>query len=414
MLGGSGAVRGRLGRWHVLCTLSRSAGSEEGRLGSTRAHRAVQGAIFVLLLAASHGAGSAPLEPGQTDVWQPPNPNLYGVTAQGERVWAVGYWGTVLYSQDAGAAWTAQQTPTYATLYGVSFADARHGWVVGQAGTVLRTTDGGASWEPQVVRVADGEGTRRPLGTHLFGVAAVSPTVAWAVGDLGVVIRTQDGEHWQRVDLPRELLMDGQVPDRIFNAVVFSDAEHGWIVGEFGTTLRTRDGGETWTGARTFVDAVEELYLFDVSAPDALRAAAVGLAGSVLVTDDGGATWRARDVGTSAGLFGVVWVDGGAAVVGDRGEIFATDDRGATWSTAKRPRLFNWIQDVAGVDGARLYAVGEKGVILGSADAGASWSQLFGRKPPPHPAVSVPEPGGRPDAGPQEHALPLLDERGER
>ncbi|MGI9590177.1 MAG: WD40/YVTN/BNR-like repeat-containing protein [Myxococcota bacterium] len=381
-------------------------------MGSRRRRIAVGGALVVLLLAAATEAFPGPLEPGQKTSWQPPNPDLYAVAARGDHVWAVGYWGAVLRSQDAGATWTVLQTPTHATLSGVSFADERNGWVVGQMGAVLRTRDGGDSWEPQRVQVEDETGGARPLGIHLFAVAAVSPTAAWAVGDLGVVIRTEDGERWRKVELPESLLADGQVPDRIYNAVVFSDPAHGWIVGEFGTTLRTSDGGATWTSARTFVDAVEELYLFDVSAPDARRAAAVGLGGSVVVTDDGGATWRGRSVDTSAGLFGVVWNDERATVVGDRGEIYATGDRGASWKSAQRPRLFNWIQAVAGADAARLYAVGEKGLVLASSDGGASWSQLLGREPPPSAAISIPEAGPRADPGLQEQALPVLGEPG--
>jgi photosystem II stability/assembly factor-like uncharacterized protein len=381
-------------------------------LESHRWRTIAQAGMALLLLAAAPGEWSEPLEPGRKDAWWPPNPDLYGVAARGERVWAVGYWGSVLRSLDAGATWTALETPTHATLYAVSFADDRHGWVVGQGGVVLHTSDGGDSWELQEVRVEDGNGTPGALRTHLFGVAALSPSAAWAVGDLGVVIRTGDGAHWRGVDISGAVPMDGQVQERIYNAVAFSDAEHGWIVGEFGTTLRSDDAGETWTGTRTFVDAVEELYLFDVSAADARRAAAVGLGGSVVVTDDGGATWRGRSVDTSAGLFGVAWADERAAVVGDRGQIYATDDGGTRWRAAKRPRLFNWIQAVTRADGPRLYAVGEKGLILASDDGGVSWSQLLGREPPPEAAVSIPEPGTQPETGVPQQPIPLLGEPG--
>ncbi len=379
-------------------------------MGKARRFLGLLAAVSAVAVAAPDGGSTRSLEPGHEDSWEAPEPDLYGVVARGDRIWAVGYWGTVLRSEDAGQTWTAVQTPTHTTLYGVSFADDRHGWAVGARGAVLRTTDGGASWTLQTVRLTDDEGSARALDTHLFGVAAVSPAAAWAVGDLGAVVRSEDGgETWRRVPMP--FLADGQVQDRIFNAVRFSDPARGWIVGEFGTTLRTSDGGQTWTGRRDFVDAVEDLYLFDVSPADGQRAAAVGLSGSVVVTEDGGATWRGRRVATSAGLFGVSWVGERAAVVGDRGEIYSTSDRGGSWTAAERPRLFNWIQAVTRTDGARLYAVGEKGLILGSEDGGASWSQLLGREPPPLSAVSIPAPAARPDPGVQERGIPLLGER---
>lgn len=349
-------------------------------MADPRARRGRVPAVVVAALLAGAAWGAA-LEPGQKDAWQPPNPDLYAVLARDGRVWAVGYWGSVLRSDDAGRTWTSVATPTHATLYGVSFADARHGWIVGQAGTLLRTSDGGDTWSAQPVMLRVAGAAPEPLHTNLFGVAAVSPSAAWAVGDLGVVLRCRDGESWERVRISEQVLGEENVPDRIFNAVAFNDPAHGWIVGEFGTTLRTSDGGESWQGARSFVDGVEDLYLFDVSAPDPQHAAVVGLAGSALFTEDGGATWRARNVDTSAGLFGVVWSDGSASAVGDRGEVYTSSDGGRRWVSAPRPRLFNWIRDVAR-DGVRLYAVGEKGLILGSDDGGASWSQLHGRKPP--------------------------------
>jgi photosystem II stability/assembly factor-like uncharacterized protein len=384
------------------------APDEEAGVADPHPRRGWTGAALVAALLAG-AAWGAPLEPGRKDAWQPPNPDLYAVLARDGRVWAVGYWGSVLRSEDAGRTWTAPATPTHATLYGVSFADARHGWAVGQAGTVLHTSDGGDTWSAQPVMLQVAGAAPEPLRTNLFDVAAVSPSAAWAVGDLGVVLRCRDGESWERVWISEQVLGEENVPDRIFNAVAFDDPTHGWIVGEFGTTLRTNDGGETWQGARSFVDGVEDLYLFDVSSPDPRHAAVVGLAGSVLVTGDGGATWRARNVDTSAGLFAVVWTDRAGTAVGDRGEVYTTSDGGRSWVSAPRPHLFNWIRGVAR-DGDRLYAVGEKGLILGSDDAGASWSQLHGRKPPPLSAVSIPGAAPRPGSGVGERSIPLLGE----
>jgi photosystem II stability/assembly factor-like uncharacterized protein len=358
-------------------------------------------ALALLLI----GGAAADFDPAHPERWAVPDPDLFGVAARGDLVWAVGYWGTLLQSSDAGATWSRASSGTTATLYDVSFADARHGWAVGEGGLILRSTDGGTSWSRQSARVTDLlDGLERTLDTHLFGVAALSPDEAWAVGDMGVVLRVSDGEHWAHFPIPEASFGDEEIPDRIFNAVSFADARHGWIVGEFGTTLRTADGGLSWSGARTFAGAPDDLYLFDVAAADARRAAVVGLAGSILVTEDGGATWAARSAETSAGLYGVLWHGTSGIAVGDRGELFRTGDAGARWSSPQRPTLFNWLAAVERADRRRLFAVGEKGLVLGSRDGGATWTQLLGRRPPPLAGVSIPQPKGE---VPQDPAIPL-------
>jgi photosystem II stability/assembly factor-like uncharacterized protein len=357
----------------------------------------------LLALAVPTASGAADFDPGRPDTWQIPHPDLYAVVARGDLVWAVGYWGTVLRSTDAGATWTAMETGTRATLFDVSFADDRAGWAVGEGGVVLRTADGGLTWAREGIEVGDGLGGSRPLDVHLFGVCALSPDEAWAVGDLGVLLRRRAGG-WESVAIPPESFADENVPDRILNAVDFLDPLHGWIVGEFGTTLRTTDGGATWVGARTFIGVAQDLYLFDVSALDERRAAAVGLAGNVLVTEDGGATWEPRRTETSAPLYGIAWGDEIGIAVGNRGEMFATEDAGRSWLAPKRPRVFNWLSGVT--RGSGFYAVGEKGLVLRSED-GESWSQLAGREPPPLSGVSVPDPGRSRELGPESVRIPF-------
>lgn len=357
--------------------------------------RGLLAAVVGGLLAAGGAVASSDFDPAHPEGWKLPGADLYGVYAQGDTVWAVGYWGTVLRSTDGGETWTHTATPTRETLFSVSFADAQHGWAVGANGALLRSTDGGVSWEEQSATRVDTFGERSPVDVHLFGVAAVSANEAWTVGDYGLVLHTRDGSSWEQVTLSEEVFADDNLLERIFNAVDFSDPRHGWIAGEFGTTLRTNDGGKTWVGDRTLVDTPNDIYLYDISAIDGERAAISGLAGTVLTTQDGGQTWEPQRTGSSAGLFGVSWTDGrGGAAVGDRGEIFTREANPGRWIRPEQPRLFNWLADVDHADPNRIFAVGEKGLILRSEDGGLSWVQVAGAPPPPLGGVSVPpEPG---------------------
>lgn len=353
-------------------------------------------ALFALL-----GVGAsvrAELDPANLASWKLPEASLYAVTARGKNAWAAGYWGTILRSRDGGRNWSQPATPTAKTLFGISFADDNVGWAVGAAGTILRSTDGGETWTAQTVKIVDEMGEARPLDTNLFSVAATSPTSAWAVGDLGVVVRTRDGETWEHVALDAASFADDNVPERLLNAVSFTSPTDGWIAGEFATLLRTTDGGETWTGQRQINGAPSDLYLFNLSAAAGGPAAAVGLAGSVLVSSEAGAVWDLRAVDTTAGLFGIAWNGEHGVAAGDRGVIFVSQDGGRTWADAKRPKLFNWLAGVAFASPSEAIVVGERGVVLRSEDGGATWMAAV------TPSTAVEPPltglGGHPESTP--------------
>jgi photosystem II stability/assembly factor-like uncharacterized protein len=342
----------------------------------------------VLLVTSFALVVKAALDPARLETWKLPKASLFAVATHGDSVWACGYWGTILRSSDGGLTWTQPDSPTAETLFAISFADDKNGFAVGANGTVLRSTDGGATWTKQAIQVADEMGGTRPLDVNLFGVAATSPTSAFAVGDLGTVLRTRDGATWEKVPFDATTYADDNVPDRILNGVVFTSPTDGFIGGEFATLLRTHDGGDTWTGTRQITGAPTDLYLFNLSAGSG-AAAAVGLAGGVLVANADGTEWSSHSVETSAGLFAIAWQGQRGIAAGDRGVLFVTSDGGATWKEATRPKLFNWIGSAAFVGASGAIAVGEGGLILHSADGGATWTSASLPASPVEPNIHM-------------------------
>ena len=87
--------------------------------------------------------------------------------------------------------WNKGETPTHKLLYSVSMGDKDHGWAVGQVGTILRTEDGGKTWVEQA-------NLKRDEASHLFGVQAIDANRAIAVGTWGSRIYTDDGgKSWE-------------------------------------------------------------------------------------------------------------------------------------------------------------------------------------------------------------------------
>src|SRR5262245_65971519 len=76
--------------------------------------------------------------------------NLYGVKAlSATEGFAVGNFGAIYHTVNAGKTWEPRESGTKAPLFSVDFADAEHGWAVGRSAEILATTDGGRTWKRQ-------------------------------------------------------------------------------------------------------------------------------------------------------------------------------------------------------------------------------------------------------------------------
>jgi photosystem II stability/assembly factor-like uncharacterized protein len=169
---------------------------------------------------------------------------------------AVGYWGAAYVSEDGGKSWKKAETGTQKLLYDVSMANAKVGWAVGQLGLILRTEDGGHTWNAQA-------NSKQTEGANLLSVVALDENRAWAIGDWGTRIYTADGgktwtdysltiddKHPQFVwlSLPdQERVRKGQ---KVYEDVGLtdisclpSDKKRCWMIGEFGYIFRTENGG---------------------------------------------------------------------------------------------------------------------------------------------------------------------------
>lgn len=113
-----------------------------------------------------------------------------------------------------------------------------HGWLVGDGGLIRHTTTGGVVWKspPQSppVRISD---------FCDFKTVAARGDKVWVAGDPGGMIFHSDdaGQSWQ-------IQKTGQtLPIR---RIRFRNETDGWAVGEMGVILRTSDSGHTWQTIR--------------------------------------------------------------------------------------------------------------------------------------------------------------------
>jgi len=184
-----------------------------------------------------------------------------------------------------------------------------------------------------------------PTEVELRGLSVVSPTVVWASGMHGTVVRTTDGgASWTRDTVPGAAALD-------FRAIAATspDVAHVLSIGDSSRIFRTTDGGRTWS--QRFVATRKGSFFDAIQFWDAMHGIAtsdpVGGRFLIVATDDGGDTWHEMPAaGMPAALAGEggfaasgtclivrgdrdAWlVSGGAAVA----RVYHSADRGRTWT----------------------------------------------------------------------------------
>ena len=146
-----------------------------------------------------------------------------------------------------------------------------------------------AAWQPQASGVT----------VRLRGVSAVSPTIAWASGASGTILRTTDGgRSWVPRRVPGAERLDFRDIDAMSDRVAYA---LGIGPGESSRIYKTTDGGAAWTlqvenadpkiflDAMAFVDETQG-YAFGDSVDGRLV---------ILVTNNGGRSWERVAAGRS-------------------------------------------------------------------------------------------------------------------
>ncbi len=297
----------------------------------------------------------------------------------------------------AAPAWSPQTSGVTATLRGVSAASDRVAWASGSGSTLLRTADGGITWTKLAPPSADRLDFR--------DIDAIDERTAYLLsigsGTLSRIFKTIDaGAHW-------ETLYTNQDPKAFFDAMAFSDRDHGIVIGDSVdgrfSILLTEDGGKTWTPppAAGLPTALPNEGAFAASGTNVAFFGrdniwfGTGAAekARVLHSHDRGRTWTVAETpivaGRSAGIFSVAFRDSehGVVVGGDYTKekeaidnIAVTSDGGKTWTLVKDHPLSGFRSAVAYAPRTRtpsLIAVGPQGADW-STDDGRTWTPIAG------------------------------------
>lgn len=297
--------------------------------------------------------------------WLRADATLRAVTfIDADRGWAVGDRGVILATQSGGDTWHRQHTPTLATLYDVTFVNARHGLAVGgyyssdtqtSRGVILLTADGGRTWQRldtdlpllrSIRASADGslvaggdystvhmsavfasdDGGKTWMGANAPDVRRCLKVVGSPEGSLSVLDASGSLHHLNSpLDGARAVLADALLADLV------GDGPERLAVNALGTVYESHDGGRRWTRRVTAAPAAEDACWLAVTAVDRHCVVAGGPGNTIRSIDAGG---KVDDVAAPvhAPLRCLHFFDAQRGwAVGAFGTILATRDGGQTW-----------------------------------------------------------------------------------
>jgi len=243
---------------------------------------------------------------------------MLDVTRTGDRLVAVGAYGTILYSDDKGASWRQASVPVQVSLTAVTFPTPEKGWAVGHDAVILHSNDAGESWHKQL----DG----RQTGS--ISLAAAQEVMARLEAEADPDMMAMDMADMALAEAEREQEIG---PNRPFMDVWFGDEQFGIAIGAFNYFFVTEDGGRTWQDRSLSLPNPEILHLYSIHAIDTNTLLIVGEFGLVLRSLDRGVSWEPLESEYDGTLFSVSGTDGHAWIAGLRGNVFYSADAGDSW-----------------------------------------------------------------------------------
>lgn len=282
---------------------------------------------------------------------------IYTIAKFGDRHFATGQFGHILYSDDNGKNWTQAEVPVRSGILDIHFPTPEKGWAVGHEGIILHSSDSGKSWVKQF------DGLR-------FGLEGKEYYEKLSKSD-------PDNELYSYL-VEEMIFAIGQGADKPFFKVSFVNDKQGYAAGAYGMSMVTFDGGEHWEHNMHRFENDSFYHMFDFAPlPDAGQFFISGEAGLFLVGDviSRKAT-QVHSVPWEGSFFTSSNAADGAIVMGGlRGRMFRTTDKGQTWTVVEKPPTSSIVDSTVLSDGRQLF-VGIAGEILLSDDNGNSFAKL--------------------------------------
>ena len=260
----------------------------------------------------------------------------------------------LLFCTPSSAQWSELASPTTSSLYGIQLIDENIAYAIGDNGTIIKTENGGDDW------------TNLTTGTTnwFFALYFTDADTGYGAGVSDEIYKTTDGgQNWVALNT-------GSAGS--FIDVFFLDANIGFASGDVGAFIKTTDGGNNWTVLNnTGMVSNEDIYFLDENSGF--------IAGrGIAKTTDGGQNWT-QPV-TDGFFYSILFVNDNVGFAsGTDGEILKTTDGGDNWTTMNSNsnthlRALHFIDENTGYVCGGHPTQGNAVELLKTTDGGANWS----------------------------------------
>lgn len=284
--------------------------------------------------------------------------------------WAVGSYGTVIYTTDAGQRWTEQSFGSQIDFYDLQFLDDYTGFIVGVKyvgphlyGIVYKTVDGGQNWDlsylsesPMVLNSISFVNDQNGFITgHSYGTN----------GTNGLMIKTVDaGINWKSTQVNANII---DIDNIMFNQGNWRGMITGWATGkmnvgpsEVSVILKSVDMGDTWNSV--FINNNEK-NISDVSFHDYEYGISTTDNGDILMTNNGGINWTTHSM-DQYNFNAALYVDFNyAIVIGNDGSILSTYNNGKHW-VIEHTRIESNLNAICSTSEDFMWIAGNEGTLF--------------------------------------------------
>lgn len=262
--------------------------------------------------------------------------------------------GKTWWSYDPTMDWFLKDPKSNANIYGISFPTTNRGYAVGQAGVVMRTDNGGTDWSTFY----------NPGKENLTGVVFTSTQKGYISSASGDIFKTVNGG---------AMLTKSYTDNKSQFYSIFSvDTSTFYSCGANGEIIRTTDDGLKWTAQTTNISAkLNSIFFFDSQ-----LGWSVGNDGTIITTKDGGLNWTKQSSNSIFNLNSVNFTSSlNGYIVGDSATLLKTTDGGTNWIKVSVPVLQH-LRTIAFAKEDKLigYAGGNEGKLIKTTDGGNSWN----------------------------------------
>ncbi len=335
--------------------------------------------IFVAVLVCSISSFGSAQSHAQT--WQRLGVDLFDVEwMNANTIVAVGMYGSVLRSEDAGTSWNYVQTGISDDLQTLFSFDSTNALTAGNNGTIMATTDAGATWKrinfpaEENIRALDfpsmgNEGlaitydgtvlrstnrgssweTQSTLEANLLDLKFLNDSVCVTTSQKGKLYRSTDfGQTWSTVYSTDTLIEIRQIATNTATAIAVGAR---FIQGTQSVILKSTDAGATWQEVTTPALDFRPQSVRFISEQQIIIAGQRPYTSDILLqraihSSDEGESWKAGEINHTRGFLNIVALrfspenpDQGVAIGTHQG-IYLTEDRGENWTTRSYARIY--------------------------------------------------------------------------